>query len=84
MVLYHSETVTYIVVTLIVQYQHELYSCVYPSHIEIKISKVIIMPKDTEYPMVSGRNEFFVSTSLLYFHDVNGKESKQDDTGTNI
>ena len=42
---------------MIVQYKHKFDYCVYLSHIKIKISEVIIIPKDTDSSMVSERNK---------------------------
>ena len=42
------------------------------------------MSKATEYPMDSGRNEYFSAASLLSLHDGNKKESKQYSMGVDI
>ena len=81
---YHSETVAYIVVGLIVQYQHKIYFCVYPSH--IKMQNIWINHNVKQYRYSNGFRDklSFSYASSLDLHDVNGEESKLNNMGEDI
>ena len=70
-----SESSTYTVVKIIVQYQHKLAKTNRPSHNKKK-SKIIIMLKDIEYPIFSEINEDVASASFISLHFVNDEELK--------